>query len=115
MLSGVFPTVASFYRYNIDPGKLTNCKSNLKNIGVALEMYATDSQGRFPTRLGQLTPNYLRVIPNCPAGEKDTYSAAYVSSGAAFTLFCQGHHHQKAGVNKPDYPRFSSRAGLQER
>lgn len=109
------PRLTAPFRYNVDPGQLTTCKSNLKNFGLALDMYAADSQGRFPTRLGQLTPNYLRVIPNCPAGGKDTYSATYVSSGGAFTLFCQGHYHQKAGVIKPDYPRYSSRAGLLER
>ena len=29
-------------------GHLTACKSNLKNIGTALEMYSTDHAGRYP-------------------------------------------------------------------
>jgi len=52
------------------------CKSNLKNIATALEMYATDNRGRYPTGLDQLlqppTP-YLKQIPTCPAAGRSTY------------------------------------------
>ena len=51
-------------------GQVTACKSNLKNIATALEMYSTDYGGRFPTAIasgGALTPNYLRTLPTCPA------------------------------------------------
>ena len=36
-------------------GQLTACKSNLKNVGTALEMYAVDHNGRYPTQLTLLT------------------------------------------------------------
>jgi len=63
------------------------CHNNLKNVGIALEMYSTDFAGRYPkddpehwyteeASLRQLTPNYLRAIPTCPSG-----SAYKVSTG----------------------------------
>lgn len=61
-------------------GQLTACKSNLKNIGTGLEMYSTDYGGRYPTSLAQLTPNYLKTLPQCPTAGRDTYSASYVRS-----------------------------------
>ena len=46
-------------------GGLTQCKSNLKNIGTALEMYSTDYEGKYPSGLSSLVPNYLKAIPDC--------------------------------------------------
>lgn len=54
---------------------LTTCKSNLKNIGTALEMYSTDYEGLYPPSMSHLTPNYLKTIPTCPSTGKDTYSS----------------------------------------
>lgn len=58
----------------------TQCKTNMKNIGTAMEMYSTDFAGRYPrpdhpsryvgtASLRELTPNYLKTIPSCPAGD----------------------------------------------
>lgn len=95
-------------------GQLTSCKSNLKNQATALEMYSTDHEGTYPAGLAELTPNYLKVIPNCPAAKRPTYSYQVHAEPSAFTLFCQGSHHQKA--NTPaDYPQYSSLQGLVER
>src|ERR1700712_1744623 len=59
-------------------GQLTSCESNEKNEGTAFEMYSTDNSGHYPkTNMGLLTPNYLKVIPTCPAAGSDTYSATY--------------------------------------
>ena len=33
-------------------GQLTACKSNLKNIGTAMEKYSTDWGGKYPTAIG---------------------------------------------------------------
>ena len=54
-------------------GQLTACKSNLKNIGTAAEMYSTDWEGRYPNSLALLTPNYLQTIPECPPARRVTY------------------------------------------
>lgn len=104
------PTFSKALRYDISKGQLTSCKANLKSTNTALQMYAEDFEGRFPTRLGLLTPNYLRRIPNCPAAQRDTYSATYVTDGAAFSMFCQGHHHKSADA-PANYPGYSSRVG----
>lgn len=104
------PTFSSAFRYDVSRGQLTSCRANLKNTNTALQMYAEDFEGRFPTRLGLLTPNYLGRIPNCPAARRDTYSATYVTDGAAFSMFCQGHHHKEAGA-PANYPGYSSRVG----
>lgn len=99
-------------------GQLTACKSNLKNIGTALEMYSTDNGGRFPTTAnfsaaGGLTPNYLKVIPTCPSVGSNTYTAGYsaASNPDAYTVVCSGTNH--AGVNQgAQYPQYTSTQGL---
>lgn len=94
-------------------GQLTACKSNLKNIGTALEMYATDNAGRFPPRLEALTPNYLKRIPTCPSTARDTYTQGYEAASGpdAYTVVCSGHNHP--GVRQPaNYPQYTSTQGL---
>jgi hypothetical protein len=97
-------------------GQITACKSNLKNIGTALEMYSTDNYGRYPPALSKLTPNYLKMIPTCPSAGMNTYSAGYrsASSPDAYTVFCGGRHHEAFG-SAPDYPQYNSTQGLIER
>ena len=97
---------------------MTACKSNLKNIATACEMYSTDAYAvdkveRYPLSLGALTPNYLKMIPRCPACQKDSYSESYLRAEgpASFTVYCQGGNHESAGV-KGNYPQYNSTAGL---
>ena len=101
-------------------GHVTACKSNLKNIGTALEMYATDNQGRYPSPLGKLTSGsmggYLKQIPTCPAASSDTYTASYKSTTNPdiFTVYCNGTNH--SAVELPaNYPAFDSVSGLIEK
>ena len=52
-------------------GQLTACKSNLKNIGTAMEMFSADHNGRYPTTKQDIlgtaaNPGYMKVIPTCP-------------------------------------------------
>ncbi|MEW6277130.1 MAG: hypothetical protein AB1758_00805 [Candidatus Eremiobacterota bacterium] len=98
-------------------GQLTSCKSNLKNLGTALEMYARDNGGRYPRTMFALTPNYLKVIPECSFAGRDSYSATYRSAGApaAYTFCCGGLHHKSAGITAPNYPQYTSTQGLVER
>lgn len=53
---------------------LTFCNSHLGQIGQAFEMYSTDFSGKYPTALQQLTPNYLKTLPECDAAGKVTYT-----------------------------------------
>lgn len=112
-------------------GQLTACKSNLKNIGTAMEMYASDNQGQCPKTLEALTPSYLKSLPECPSAGKQTYASSYQVKRKAvptdktnnkmptglssddYTVFCQGDHHSKAGL-PTDYPIYSSLNGLVE-
>jgi len=47
---------------------LSACEENEKNIATALELYAVDNDGCYPTTLPMLTPKYLKTIPTCPSG-----------------------------------------------
>lgn len=63
------PFGATYGAYQADHmvylGRQTACERNLKNLEVAVHMYATDWHDR-PSRLGQLTPDYLKQLPTCP-------------------------------------------------
>jgi len=109
-------------------GQFTQCQSNCKNIGTALEMYSTDNSGQYPDSLDKIKPDYLRIIPTCAAAGKDTYSKSYeswneepkkgkkkkYSFGSAyhrFTFYCSGHNHKAVGAG-PNYPQYNSTSGL---
>ena len=104
-------------------GQLTACKSNLKNIGTAVEMYSTDWSGKYPTAgMGLLTPNYLKTIPECPAAGSVTYAASfgigspYNAAGFQDYYFiqCGGPNH--ASVSVPaNYPQYDGIQGLIDR
>ncbi|MEW6280071.1 MAG: prepilin-type N-terminal cleavage/methylation domain-containing protein [Candidatus Eremiobacterota bacterium] len=97
--------------------QLSGCKSNLKNIGTALEMYSTDFGGHYPPSLDELEPNYMKEIPDCPSFGDDTYKAGYVSASVpdAYTVVCSGANHKGAGITVADYPQYNSTQGLVER
>lgn len=99
------------------PGCLTACKSNLKNIATACEMYASDNHGDYPSRLTQLVPGYLKVLPKCPTADSDTYSRSYQRSADPqnFTFCCSGNNHCSAGIREANFPQYSSKDGLIER
>lgn len=101
-------------------GRGTGCKSNLKNIGTAFEMYSTDWGGRYPATLEQLTPRYLKTIPECAAAGEVTYrstrSVAYNSPGFQdyYFIYCHGDHHEYMGLPE-NYPQYDGIVGLMER
>ncbi len=99
-------------------GQFTACKSNLKNMATALEMWSTDHEGRYPSRLSELTEGgqYLRMIPTCPAAGIDTYSSTYQAGQDPdqYQVGCSGHNH--GGVDAgPGYPQYNSVSGLNEK
>ena len=104
-------------------GRSSACKSNLKNIGTALEMYSTDWSGKYPRNLGQLTPKYLKTIPECTAAGSNTYS--YQTESAAYNtqhfedyylIACKHGNGPHRGVNVPNgYPQYDGIQGLIER
>jgi hypothetical protein len=103
-------------------GRLSGCKSNLKNIGTALEMYSTDWSGKYPTTTAMLTPTYLRDIPECPIAGKKTYRAHFGYAALLNTagyedyyyVECYGENHTGLSVTG-NYPAYNSIQGLIER
>lgn len=91
----------------------TVCKSNLRNLGTAIELYAND-QGEYPPALAALTPQHLKTIPRCADVGLDTYSSSYMSSGREFTIVCSGWHHHDLDY-PPNFPQYTSTQGLLER
>lgn len=101
-------------------GRLVACKSNLKNIATAIGMYQTDFEDESPNQLSQLTPNFLRTIPVCPAYGDDTpvplfylkppgsREYLYQAQGEQFQVFCHGRKHRAAKLKGSDYPRYYS-------
>ena len=87
---------------------LSACRSNLKNIATSLEIYSADNGGLYPSSLAQITPGYLKVLPQCPAVRRDTYSLKYVTLGGRYTVVCGGCHHHSEGIHRPDYPSCSA-------
>lgn len=94
-------------------GYLTACKSNLKNIGTALEMYSTDNFGRYPPRLDYVTPNYVKVIPTCYYAGKMTYEYIYRTDPDCYTTYCKGPYHENI-TGQANYPQYDSINGLLE-
>lgn len=99
-------------------GQLTACKSNLKNIGTAMEMYSADHNGRYPTTkqdiLGDANnPGYMKVIPTCPLTPNVAYTCKTASNPDYYYLICSQGKHQQAGlVTTTGYPQFDSQIGL---
>ena len=96
-------------------GELSPCKSNLKNIGTACEMYSTDNQGRYPLTLNGIAPNYLKVIPVCPVAGRQTYVYRSTSVPDLYTVVCSGLYHSGPGITSPNYPEYTSVQGLIEK
>lgn len=87
--------------------ELKGCKTNLKHLATALEMYSCDHQGHYPKSLAELVPQYVISLPKCPAAGVDTYSCglATASQPAMFTVHCKGNFHKDAQqpTNCPQY------------
>jgi hypothetical protein len=119
--------IPNFTRHSNSPNHLGSCTGNLKNLATALEMYASDHGGAYPTDLARLVlppPGYLNTLPTCPAaprGQEHTYIYRSSARPDNFTLFCHGDYHQaqyqRRGVNLPtiDFPQYTAEQGLIDR
>jgi hypothetical protein len=101
---------------------LTACKSNLKNLGTALEMYSTDWDGKYPSTLDSVLPIYLKTLPECPAAATMSYVAEFGPTASGnhqhfedyYILHCSGHHHKAVSLEE-NYPKYNGVEGLIER
>jgi len=94
-------------------GSLSPCKSNLKNIGTAMEMYSSDNNGRYPHSLGALTPNYLKTLPTCASAGKITYRYVYAIKPDCYTVWCHGSYH--TSMTQANMPEYDAVQGLYEK
>lgn len=93
----------------------------MKNLGTAMEMYASDWNGSYPPRgMEQLTPNYLKTIPDCLG--TTTYvmvtgpSAPYNTQSYSdyYFVYCDSAAHEH--VETPaGYPQYNGMVGVIER
>lgn len=92
-------------------GQLSACKSNLKNIATALEMWAVDHGGKYPDKLESLTPHYLIYLPTCPTG-RAAYSFKLLAEPVWYELQCHNDHSPANCAT--GYPAYDGRHGLLE-
>ena len=95
-------------------GQLTACKSNLKNLGTAAEMFSADHNGRYPTTLSTIkTDSYMKVLPSCPLTPSTSYSYGCTSNPDYYWVLCTSGRHEQAGTKSgQQYPQFDSEVGL---
>jgi len=105
---------------------LTATKSNLKNIGTALEMYSTDNMGLYPRELSEVTPDYLKTLPRLDymgdSTNTEYYRDRYGYTGGYGYEVSGDAAHYTVTVAVPDHPsngklmkiRYTSREGLME-
>jgi len=86
------------------------CKESLRNLGMSLEMYSTDFEGRYPCDLTAVTPEDGRETPTCPAG--GSYHYQYAQDPSAYTVSCRGRAHRVVGISD-GFPTYNSHQGLE--
>ena len=65
--------------------------SDVKQLQLALALYADANSNRYPATLGPLAPIYIQAIPVPPGGTSQTaYSYAALGSGASCTSYHLG-------------------------
>lgn len=98
-------------------GQYSQCQSNMKDLGTALEYYADEHKGHYPEKLEMLTTGYIRTIPTCPSAFTNyVYTNSYRTSPdfKAYTFYCAGNNHAGVGAGR-NYPKYGSIEGLRSR
>jgi len=101
-----------YLRRNVYKTQFMACKSNLKNLSTALQLYNNDNDAKYPTTLNMITPTYMNVIPRCPAAQSD-YGYDHEEITEVYTVYCSGTNHSVLLV-PADQPYWSSASGLSE-
>lgn len=81
---------------------VSGCHSNIEKVASALEDYAKDHGGRYPDSLHRLTGGpgqraYLKSLPTCPAGQRNTFQN-YRVSGSSVSFGCCATNHTLDGL-----------------
>ena len=108
-----------------DRANLAACESNLRLIGVALEMYSNDNQSCYPPASGGVkintscilyTGGYLTKITKCPVINPNDYAYWWYSSEpyTRVQVYAPWGFHTPLGIPN-NYPRYDSARGVVER
>lgn len=105
-------------------GQLSACLSQCKSTATALEMYAVENDGRFPSLSGLaglntlITTNFLKRLPVCPAAARFTF-LDYTASATPdrFSFSCVGNNHGDCfpGTVTLNIPAYSNDQGPTDR
>ena len=100
-----------------DKAMLNSCKTNLRHIVIAMEMYANDNggkttpwngsgTGRVDYTMSYMVPTYLREVVKCPYGWGYTITAnhpGFRSAPAGCTLV---YNETSGGLHSPGIPAY---------
>lgn len=98
-------------------GRLSACKQNVRAMASAIESYATDNRGRYPSTLNRLSPAFISALPTCPVTKSSSpYETGYESSTGPdnYTISCAGGNHTTVGL-PANYPQYNAATGLSDR
>ena len=94
----------------------SGCVQNVHNLGTALQTYANDNGGQYPSVLDALLVGQNPVMMSLPTCQSDGkgYEGSYVVSGdlQRFTLYCAGIHYTQLDEVMPGFPQFYSSGTL---
>ncbi|MGV8122218.1 MAG: DUF3352 domain-containing protein [Candidatus Xenobiia bacterium LiM19] len=88
---------------------LNGCANNLSNFAMAIELYGEDHRNVLPPDLGELVPDYLQILPKCPAGGLYRYEQR---GSQDYIIRCTGNMHAQAGV-PDDLPSYTPSRGIE--
>lgn len=92
------------------------CIQNVHNLGTALQTYANDSEGQFPTGLAALIQGgspIMKALPTCPSDDSGYVDGYEVNNGdGLYTLFCVGIHYRQLDDVAQGFPQFLSNGSL---
>lgn len=93
-----------------DPAvQLLSAENSLKNMATALEMYAVDHAGQYPSNLDALRVIYLKLIPTQPGGKAWNYTVG--KDGKTFQLRTETEAFHPLGIPS-GWPRYDSDSGF---
>ena len=76
---------------------------------MAIELYGEDHRNVLPPDLGELVPDYLQILPKCPAGGLYRYEQR---GSQDYIIRCTGNMHAQAGV-PDDLPSYTPSRGIE--
>lgn len=109
---GLLVVVSAWY-HREQTALVRQCESNETDIGTAVLMFCVEHEGRYPASLQELSPSFLRVVPNCPASREPyvlktmTPKESDWEEPRGFIIVCPGHARKDIGLRE-NYPQYHS-------